>query len=606
MIGKDQTETQDFQVRNFAPDLIREKANTFNAIFGDPDTKIPNVNAVNLEEIEARLSTLQHKTMYDLIEAERSLEILSDPRVGEYWSKVDSTFNRMLQGFKPVDVFYRNLTPYKQPALGKGLAKSKENANTRIDGKEVSGIMLYREDKSSNGHKIDQLILSFSGSNSQEDWKHNLNFKKTQGYAQHNLAAGFKVHEGIMDSLSESLTYNGTNLKRWFDNYVKSQKGQNLLPGEKPTLRIAVTGHSLGGALALLMALDIKQNIAPHYADKLTIQVVVYTFGSPPIFDSRFAKKAEDLIGKENIVRVWNVGDPVASFSIVKKTEDVFKKSPLMTFLGYSHIGISIPLADNERMASFFDKFNPWSNHLADRYSNLIETNWKSLLNTHAREIFRYLQSQNLLTGEELKSTLEGMDEFLRSNSQAKFALPAKIEPEVIQIVKAQPSDNSKVDKTLKNYQQVVDNQYRQGETSQPKLARADVNGLTYVHQLPTGTEVPMTINRKTSCSVGNIVKQKKLNARQFAPLDLSELSCGCCLSKNYFVSMDSSISSKFRFLFGKKISTVQQVYTHCTKYCAPLIGTVFTDKNRANIDEIGHFMDRMGLGKMWQEKKLR
>ncbi|MBW8309718.1 MAG: lipase family protein [Candidatus Paracaedibacteraceae bacterium] len=603
--GKVQTETNDLHVRNFAPQLVREKARTFNSIFNDVDARIADINSVTLEDIEERLDRIARKTTHALLEAKRSLQILSDPRVGEFWVKVDSTFNRFLEGFKPVDVFYRNMTPYKTPNLLRRMVASKANSQADLGNKEVSGVMLYRGGKGGQPHKIDQLILAFSGSNSVEDWNHNFDGLKNQGQAKHSLAIGFRVHQGIMNSLSESLSYNGTNLKRWFDKYVKENGQGKSNRGERPTLRIAVTGHSLGGALALLMALDIKQNIAPHYQDKINIEVVVYTFGAPPIIDKKFAQKAEDLLGKGNVLRVWNLGDPVSTFSIIKKTEDVFKRSALMTLLGYAHIGTSIPLSDNEGMASLFNKLSPWTNHSSDRYSNLIETNWKGLLNRKAHEIFYYMQSHNLLKGEVLKSTLEDMNTFLRSNKDAVKVLPAPIVNDVIATLSPK-TQTAPTQKTMQNHNAITESRFSEGVSQQPKLAKAEVKNLTYTHTFRTGQTVPMKIDRGTSCDVKSIIKQTKINSKAFDANDLNELSCGCCLSKNYFISMDATFASKLRSVFGKKISTVQEVYKHCSKYCSPLTGTVFTDKVRANVDEIGALMDRLGLGDMWQQKKLQ
>jgi triacylglycerol lipase len=44
-----------------------------------------------------------------------------------------------------------------------------------------------------------------------------------------------------------------------------------------PTAEIFVTGHSLGGALAVLAAVDIKHNISPES------EVILYTYGQPRV-----------------------------------------------------------------------------------------------------------------------------------------------------------------------------------------------------------------------------------------------------------------------------------------------------------------------------------
>ena len=605
------TETMDMKVRNLTPDLLREQAVNFNRLVADDETKIADPNNTTLNEIEGRVGIVEGKIKYELVEARRAVEILSDPIAGEYWVKVERVFSRELEGFTPVDILYRSLTKYKKPFFGAGIAAAKRNKGSDLGGKEVSGVILYRDAEPTDSTKnTDQLIISFSGSNSEEDWLHNFDAGRSQGKANHSLAVGYRVHQGIMNSLNESLDYMGTNLKGWFKNYVKSHPVGS--DGKIPTLRIAVTGHSLGGGLAMLMALLIKDQIAPVYEGRINIDVVVYTFGAPPIFDKDFAQKAEDRLGKRNVIRVWNEGDPVSTMSIVFKNEKIFKRSLLMTLLGYAHIGTSIPLVDREGLASFWDKLNPWSNHVADRYANLLATNWKDLTNKKAREVYEYLTSRDLLKIGMLRSSLDDMGQFVRNRNDAAMPLQPFLVGDIVEMMrdtdaKFQPNNGQSGNaNTIQNYDSVRDTRYSEGKKAAPKLAGAEEKGLTYSHELQTGQKIPMKLNRSTSCSAKDIVKTVGLNPNQFDPRDIDELSCGCCLAKNFFVSADSSLTSKFRSLFGKRISTVDQVYKHCSARCSPLVGTIFADKNKANVMEIGDLMDRMGLGDMWRAKKLK
>lgn len=66
-----------------------------------------------------------------------------------------------------------------------------------------------------------------------------------------------------------------------------------LYKGE--TLSITVTGHSLGGALAILTAYEIadsglNKQIAAN-GDSTTIPVTVFSFGSPRIGDAIFKRR---------------------------------------------------------------------------------------------------------------------------------------------------------------------------------------------------------------------------------------------------------------------------------------------------------------------------
>ena len=355
------------------------------------------------------------------------------------------------------------------------------------------------------------------------------------------------------------------------------------------------------------MAVYVKQNIEPYIKDHANLEVIVYTFGAPPIFDKDSAPEVESMLGKQNIVRVWNVGDPVAAMSILKKTEKIFERSPIMVLLGYRHVGMSVPLYDTTGVGEIWDKLNPWKYHLADRYNNLIQTNWKELLNRQANQVYGLLLKRGLLEDEKLKDSLEKAIEFVRYPTEDAVLAVNNITPAQLVAAIVQKASPQTVDKTIGNYDTVVQQQHQQRETQAPKLAKAETKDLTYIHMLPTGLDVNMGINRSTSCDIKNIASQSKINLKSLSEDDSNELSCGCCLSKNFFVSDDSSVASKLRGVFAKKkISTVQEVYNHCQKYCKPLEGKKFTAGSRVDLKSINNFMVELGLGDMWLAKKLR
>jgi hypothetical protein len=597
-----QSEVEDIEIKSLAPDFIKAFAKQYNSLFDQE--KITITEDLTLSQIEERVARLELETKNQLLEAKQSLEVLSDKTIGDFWAKLDMIFDRQADGFMPIDVLYRSLTPYKTPIIGAGLAKSKKNPKTDLGGKEFSGIMMYKPDESGQSKKTDELIFAFSGSNSEEDWKHNLDGLAKEGVASVNLAAGLKVHKGIMSSLEESLKEAGTKLKEWFRSYSQSLKKNDE---NKPTLKIYLTGHSLGGALAMLMAVYVKQNIEPYMKDYANIEIIVYTFGAPPIFHKESANEVEAMLGKNNIIRVWNIGDPVANLSIFKKTEEVFKRSPLMVLLGYKHVGLSVPLYDNKKMASFFDKFHPWANHLSNRYNNLIVTNWKDILNREANQVYGIIIQKGLSKDQAVKKSLEEIIQFTRYPSESPTLMVNSISAEDIDQIISKTKPEGPVEKKMKNYPQIQEERYQQGEKSAPKLGKAETKQLNYTHELLTGHSVKMSLQRNTSCDFNAIAKQAKLNAKQFGADDKNELSCGCCLSKNFFVSFDQSITSKLRGLFGKKISTVQQIYDHCQKYCKPLQGKIFPKTKQVDVNAIGTFMEeRLGLGEQWAEKKLK
>ncbi|WP_244935627.1 lipase family protein [Paenibacillus glycanilyticus] len=106
-------------------------------------------------------------------------------------------------------------------------------------------------------------VLAFRGSGSAVDW--------------------------VSDFIAQQTTYrpvkNAGQTHKGFTDIYTTTRSQVLdlieqLPVEKP---LFITGHSLGGALATLAALDIAVN-TPFTAP------IVYTFGAPRVGDTRFVK----------------------------------------------------------------------------------------------------------------------------------------------------------------------------------------------------------------------------------------------------------------------------------------------------------------------------
>lgn len=92
-----------------------------------------------------------------------------------------------------------------------------------------------------------------------------------------------------------------------------------------------VSGHSLGGALASLAAVDLKQGIAAEST------LTVVTNGSPRVFDAKAAAMAEDVL-KGRAVRIWREGDPIAAVSLGTTIGPGY-------FTGFKHVGQAVKLA---------------------------------------------------------------------------------------------------------------------------------------------------------------------------------------------------------------------------------------------------------------------
>ena len=103
--------------------------------------------------------------------------------------------------------------------------------------------------------------------------------------------------------------------------------------------KILVTGHSLGGALATLAALELEQEL------NFKGRVQMVTFCSPRVLSPDAHKIASEIIpeDKNRALRVWRIGDTVAKVG--------------MGSMGYKHFGESWALskAPKEGIAGYLD-----------------------------------------------------------------------------------------------------------------------------------------------------------------------------------------------------------------------------------------------------------
>lgn len=132
-------------------------------------------------------------------------------------------------------------------------------------------------------NKDDKIIIVFRGSSTISDWKTDLNIKlrSTEIYGDNKK---IKVHSGFLNQY--------LNLRNKIHQVILNNN--NKYP-------IYITGHSLGGALAQLCALDLKLNF--------NINLTVVTVGSPRVGNDKFVKKYNELIKLS--YRLKNYGDPI-------------------------------------------------------------------------------------------------------------------------------------------------------------------------------------------------------------------------------------------------------------------------------------------------------
>jgi predicted lipase len=134
-------------------------------------------------------------------------------------------------------------------------------------------------------------MLIFRGSVDINNWINNLKFN-TVGYPG---CSGCQVHQGFYEeyrAMSEKVKDEVTKYKQ---SYSRA--------------KLYLGGHSLGGALAILAALDIVSKDYDIVDSKGIHADELYTFGQPRLGDTNFAHYCSSKI--ENLFRVVNYEDIV-------------------------------------------------------------------------------------------------------------------------------------------------------------------------------------------------------------------------------------------------------------------------------------------------------
>ncbi|KDP21364.1 hypothetical protein JCGZ_21835 [Jatropha curcas] len=114
-------------------------------------------------------------------------------------------------------------------------------------------------------------------------------------------------------------------------------------PGEE--LSITITGHSLGGALAVLSAFDIAETALQKMEDSKRVKVCAFTFAGPRVGNVRFRERMEKLGVK--VLRVFNVHDVVPKspgLLLNEKLPDAALKVVEGLPWCYTHVGVELAL----------------------------------------------------------------------------------------------------------------------------------------------------------------------------------------------------------------------------------------------------------------------
>lgn len=216
-----------------------------------------------------------------------------------------------------------------------------------IEGEAFSqgGHIFYNWNKETGRH---ELSIAFRGTETGADWGYNFDAQKVKNVKfagkEMTLHAGFyKRYMAMRESLTKNL------------NKILIEKGIT----DFSKMDITVTGHSLGGGLAGIGAVDLKyffDKIAQMHKSAPVTSFDVVTFAQPRFAGKRTAKWITEYLGEENITRVW------ASFDLVTAVGP--------GFMGFKHVGSSGGYMLDS--FSWFASTNPVSFHSMTNYLEAI------------------------------------------------------------------------------------------------------------------------------------------------------------------------------------------------------------------------------------------
>ncbi|MBF0205843.1 MAG: lipase family protein [Oligoflexia bacterium] len=544
---------------------------------------------------------------------------LNDPNLRAFYAKLETRhYYDEFEKYTPVGVLYRNVKVGNIGPLTRIMQTVKGNPEIDTQGKELSGIVLFKEGEPDNeGHIEDQILLVFSGSNSAQDWVQNLNCLQDRATG---IASGLIAHRGFVDIAQGSIKEAGTNIS-WLINKYRAlvAKRKNIaVPGSvnlTPTLRFITTGHSLGGALAVVFAAWGKTELDNKLKKLADTRYEAYTFAGPPVFDKRSSKEVNNLIDK--VFRFLIPGDPVANLSVLKTIygEKFNNQSMVEKLLGFVHVGVPVPLLDVENILTPFEKYvDIWALHRSPTYIDIIANLFG---NGPADKNNRFFSSLKKAKQMVTYQNLENIENFIAYEEDRAVTLIDDFD--ISDIKNAIEKDGSiveeKYESIIKNYGKIKEQLISKGISGEITFTSRDDSEVTYNHNL-SGSNVNFAISHGTSCKIENLsVENKswwpwgedtlKFNYKSFTQNERDEVTCTCCLVKHAFtwiVPMYNPLAWN-----NYKGSSVQSILDTCSEdKCSAYFTNVLDKRSKQDpIGKIGSMMKKVGLKEKWDNKKL-
>ncbi|AWN81808.1 lipase family protein [Candidatus Cardinium hertigii] len=140
-----------------------------------------------------------------------------------------------------------------------------------------------------------EIVIAYRGTQDRYDWRTNLQaaWQADVDFLSEQDGARTKAPWGYYQAFKDSRASLMNCLRQHVQHYGVSMKD----------LRVTVTGHSMGGAFAVISVLYLKTEAGIR-------DVAVVNFGSPKILNTTGSAMCERLIDKHNIIRAVS-SDPV-------------------------------------------------------------------------------------------------------------------------------------------------------------------------------------------------------------------------------------------------------------------------------------------------------
>ena len=167
------------------------------------------------------------------------------------------------------------------------------------------------------------LIVAYRGSASDNDWINNFNVGSVSATFGLNNEKHGKVHEGFMVSYKASRAHLFSYLTGLLDKLTFD--------------RVIFTGHSQGGAVAMLSIYDFLLHY-PKYSSKIEL----ITFGQPRVGQSNFIEKFKQILSPPKYTRLVTIFlNKDAKGNGKSVGEDLVSQVP-PPFLGFKHAGSKV------------------------------------------------------------------------------------------------------------------------------------------------------------------------------------------------------------------------------------------------------------------------